>query len=517
MCAAKLRYPQEQKEASQEEITQLLEWLTSLASLDAVEAGKKMLETLFHLNGISQPPLQRYQQLITLHSNISTLIKKLEHNYLDSDISAQKPEGIQAAELTRKLLQETICGHNIIISELAQSDATEIPQGPLSNSLRYALRFESRYLMEHYLTYQPIGSDLWGELKLLYRYARQRKLERVALYDIKGIVQTVESAFIAVILFAAINPFRLSRSDIVNSYRLLSHWAHHCHLEACTDDWQSKGEWVIDLSSDRPPEYIQPKQKMLEASTLLVINIDKIIQSYQGKNFANDLHHGRLKQQLLDRLNNGWVSDPPRSYERRSSFQDMQLSIGLHDCHHLLISTEAELINEDDSDTLWSMHLANHWLEAEMDTEKNVIQEVQQIDVGIGGYGLRIPQQYSDSINKGDLVLLRHTASSNETWRVGQTRWKHCEDAQTGVILGICLLAEDCSPLIITNTTSENNGGLLLPCCDFDNPLASIILDKNYQTGDTIHCCSSLAQAKILLSKELVVGPDFKQFNFTLL
>ena len=516
MCAKKCSDAAQKKPNDGNTTADPLALLDRLPELSAKHAGQAMLSLLRHLNSTVQPPLQRYQQFAKLNSHIHALILQLEQYHLLSEVAH---DDATPATLTRQLLQESANCHNIIINQLAHDDNFSQHKEPLSLSISCAIRFKSRYLMEHYLTYQPNSSDYWGELKRHYRYAQQHQLTNIPLYDKKGIAQTIESAFIAVLLFAAINPFRLKRIDIINSHAILSQWAHHCHFIQCDKNWRSNGDWIIDLASERPPEYRQAGQSKPDSRPILAINITQLLE------LCNDIgsdeldEHRHLKKQLLERLKYGWESIPPRSYERRSSYKKMDLSLGLQDCNQLLIESKTKRHTKN-KNALWSLHLDNRWLKEEITAGSRIIHDIEEIDVGIGGYGLRCSPEYSDRLHKGDLALIR-TGIANEAWRVGQVRWIRADDSS--ITFGVSVLTEDATAFIIATPSSEEDGGLLLPSCNtenpfthtpFDNSLATLMLPSCYQKGDKLQCITAHGLVKIELKQQLKQGPSYKLFNY---
>ncbi len=511
MCAEKSEAIQ-QITTDKRYVEEQLAWLDNIDSLKTDQAKTNLIKSLRYLNKAVLATSYRYQLMIKLYKQGQILIDNSERD-------AKKARNTISVKLTRHLLQESITSYEIIISEFIESEDPQQQQELLAQSFCHALRLESRYLMEHYLNYEPISNDIWNKIKRLYQRAQQLKLVDMPLYDKTGAVQTIEEAFVAVLLFAAINPFRLKRSEIIRSYHILSQWAHHCHFERCDNEWCSGGEWVICLNSGRPPEYLPAEQQPETADGLLRINIDTILEEdvllgQKSTEENNNTEHTQLKQTLLERLRNGWITTPPRSYERRSHSQKMTLSVGLRNCHQLLIEEEVQL-SSNHSPT-WTLHLANKWLEAEVDSQERIIEKIQQIDVGIGGYGLSCPLQYYEKFLKGSLLLIRNANDSEKPWSIAQTCWKQLYEADSEAIVGVSLLAVDAAPLIITHaeTETETNGGLLLPRGDFNNPLATLILPNGLQEGETIQCITAHAQVKVELIKSLKQGPDFQQFSY---
>ncbi|VAW89910.1 hypothetical protein MNBD_GAMMA18-498 [hydrothermal vent metagenome] len=512
MCAEKSDAIQ-QMTTDKRYVEEQLSWLDNIDSLKTDQAKTNLIKSLRYLNKAVLATSYRYQLMIKLYKQAQILIDNSERD------AKKKARNTVSVKLTRHLLQESIASYEIIISEFIESGDPQQQQELLAQSFCHTLRLESRYLMEHYLSYEPISNDVWNKIKRLYHRAQQLKLINMPLYEKTGAVQTIEEAFVAVLLFAAINPFRLHRSEIVNSYHILSQWAHHCHFEPCDSEWRSNGEWVICLNSGRPPEYLPAEQQPEDTDGLLRINIDTILEKdvLLGQKSAeenSDTEHTQLKQTLLERLRNGWITTPPRSYERRSHFQKMTLSVGLKNCHQLLIEEEVQL-SSNHSPT-WTLHLANQWLEAEVDSQERIIDKIQQIDVGIGGYGLSCPLQHYEKFLKGSLLLIRNANDSEKPWSIAQTCWKQIYEADSETIVGVSLLAVDAAPLIIIHaeTKTETNGGLLLPRGDFNNPLATLILPDGHQEGETIQCITAHAQVKIELIKSLKQGPDFQQFSY---
>ncbi len=519
MCAIKLNFPQQQGNQSRGD-THLPQMNLSneLEPLEAYETGHKMLDTLRQYNRASLDSLKRYQLMLKVKSPLGQLIKHLEQHYLSTQRKADGPSDLAAIELSRQLLNETACGFTIIANELTKGELDKPAKELLCHTITHALHYQSHYLMEHYLTYQPISSDIWNEIKRLYQIAQRYQIEKEPLYDKEGMTQNIEETFIILLLFAAINPFRLKRSEIVTSYQIITHWAHLCQLENCDDNWQPNNEWVIDTTSEKPPEFLQQDYVVKDHRTLLRINTARVEEAQQNDELETLSLEGttELKQTLLERLRQGWASAPPRHYERRSSFQDAELVAGFNRCHQQLIDQEMDKAGQDTPGSLWSFHLANRWLEGEVEAQEPVCHQLQQVDVSIGGYGLRCDRNTGKLIQKMDLALIRHPSVSNEAWRVGQIRWK-METPGDEIMMGVCLLAEDAAPLIIINAAPGMDEGLLLPCCDFENPAATLLLPSGYQKGNTLQCITANEQVRIELLEEQAHGPDFKQFSYHLL
>ena len=220
MCAVRLNTPSQQTKIDTGEIPHA--WVTNIEQMTLTDSARKMHETLRRYNHATIEANKRHQIMDELQLPITLLLEKLENGYLGSIKHARTPEVQNSGKLIRQLLSEACCAHNIIINELTEKDNSATEQEVLSRNIYYALCYQARYLMEHFLTYQPISGDIWGEIKLLFRYARQRKLESIEILDKQDIPQTITAAFTTALLFASINPFRLQQQEIVLSYQIIA-------------------------------------------------------------------------------------------------------------------------------------------------------------------------------------------------------------------------------------------------------------------------------------------------------
>lgn len=511
MCAVKLNTPPQPIDAAVQ--AQLPSWLQHTEEMELSEIGRNMHSMLHRHNHTKLDVNNRHQIMKALQDPILKLLGGLEQRYLGCPSNTSRVECQESARQIRQLLHEICNTYSIIIHQLAVEESSSQQHSLLAYNISCALRYQGRHLMDHFFTYQPISGDIWGEIKLLFRYARQCELENTELYDQDNIPHTIAEIFLSTLLFASINPFRLKQQEIIDSYQVVTRWARHCQLLPCDKQWLPKGEWVIDLSSERPPEYLKSGQAILDRSSLLRVDITQLLNQVQ-QNVTLD-GYGQLPSQLLDRLQHGWKSSPPRSYERRSSFQETEIVVGLNHCQQLLIEHEvAHSPQNSDEDPLWSMHLANRMLEEEMCSDQKVLHELYEVDVSIGGYGLRCPQHNSEKIRKLDLVLIRHPNIQNEHWRIGQVRWKQSNTHDSDTMLGICLLSEEASAVIISHAQPGKDSALLIPGDDFDNPLATLLVPDHYQAGDTLQCRSANQRVNLKLLEAVCSGADFIQFRF---
>jgi len=536
MCAARLSYPKQYSGrlfsvGSTPE--QIEVWLKENLKFNAQESGHKMRQVLVELNRIEMDTPLRYQIMLRMAEHIEGLLNQLELENVQYSNFVLDKRKIERSELIKQLLRETAYGFNVLVSEMANLPDPMQLRGQISRSIYYGMSFLSRNLMEHYLMYEPTAGGIWGELNLLYRYANQLNLERWPVCDKNSHAHTIEEKFIAILLFSAINPYRLKSVDIYKTYAIIARWSHLCHFEIREPGWQSDGELTVDLASDRPVEHLPSGQRFTDLSMIRVLNTDQILNEREGNSEWSQLglesnNDAQLMSDLLERLTTGWRSDLQRRSVRRSSYAEMELAIGLKACHTLMArhapAVEFDPMDGDMSadDAVWYSSYASDFFERDGGNANLNLHTIKQMDVGLGGYGLKCSESEGIEIEVGDLVCVRHAITDSDLWRIGDVRWKRVGEHNL-VMFGIRILAGDAKPFFDIRASGYENAedatpGLLIPGDGFENPAASLLLPANtYNPSDILHILTSERRVNVQLTSLQEHSAKFVQFSYTVL
>lgn len=563
MCAAKLSIP---KQITGRTLSigvrteDIASWLDSLPLADHEKAVRMFLPVLIEFNRIEIEAGQRYQILRQLTAVAIEITKGIQQKYLGSNAGNIDRRSLERSAVVRRMQQELAYGYKIIISKAA-NDPGSIPKEQVATSAFYAMYCLVRFQLEHYMMYEPVAGNVWGEINLLYRYAQKVRIHNLPLTLGKGESLSIEEIYLRLLLLAAINPYRLMRGEAEKIYIMMKEWCHLSRLDSCEPGWMPNGEIIIDLGADKSPEHARPGEKYTDLSLIRVLNIEDIktqLQDLAKKSGTSTDLGMRLKQDMLQRLVGGWRSSLARDSERTEFAAEMELVIGLKDCNaiyggsefsphgEVARSDELSLIPlelqwgtaashgkqpgssvfriDDPHADIWDKKETLATTPVEEGTKTDVSRfDVSQIDVSAGGYGLRFDVESNIQVRVGEVVCLRlKDISGGGPWRVGDVRWKRL-DREKGVMFGVRLLAEVAEPFYATAVKGLGSGadatrGLLIPADGFDNPAASLLLPATiFDTTTTLRIKSRYRALRVQLSEKLEASEGFARFAFKVL
>lgn len=525
MCAAKLSIPRQfpgGRPAIGSTVAEARAWIGALPAKDAEKAARILLPALVEFNRRELAAEPRYQVMRLLTRVSEQLVRKLRAKYLVGNSQMVTWKGVQDSELVKRLLQETAIGFKILVDAAVRAANSPAQKEGLGCAILHAMHCLGDYLLEHYLLYEPVAGGTWGELNLLYRIAERHGLEQWPLTLGEEALGTIEETYQRALLLSAINPYRLLRTDVEGACAVIGDWARQCRLEKREPGWEPAGEIVIDLASDRAPEFAKAGEYYTDLATIRLVNLEGIGQGAEGMfhlHDPGDAALAKIRRDLLQHLRIGWRSDIQRSSVRRSSFAEMELAIGLRACHQLfggerlrgsgdLLSLEA-LCQEHDS----------AGQDPDLDAERAASHVVKQMDVSMGGYGLRLNVDEAARVRQGDLLSVRMVAMGETPWRIGDVRWKRTAGDHS-VMLGVRMLAESAEAFYATAVSSSGlegsvMRGLLIPADGFENPSACLLLPaESCDEGGLLRVRTPERRLRLKLLTRLDAGAGFARFSY---
>ncbi|MEW5757185.1 MAG: hypothetical protein AB1810_12870 [Pseudomonadota bacterium] len=538
MCAAKLSYPQQYAGrkfsigSSREELDR---WLSRQEGRDVLHAAHELLRGLVELNRLSAYTPVRYHIMKRIIRHADPLLLELIANYNPDRALLSAGDKRDEAGLIKQLIQELAFGFKIVITELANREDLEQLKEQTSHIIYNAMYYLSQFLLFHYQLYEPVAGSVWGELNLLYRYAKHLGSDQTPVSDKGYEADTVTDAYKNILLLSAINPYRLLPGTVYEAYDILKTWSRHAQLVQRAPGWRSEGEMVIDLNADRPPEFIQPGEMFTDISMIRVLDIAPIKQAViaecaQWQDDISGVAPSHLKLDLCQRLLDGWQAVIQRASVRRSAYIDLEAHVGLDACHSLIVEFQRAHRNgaagaavrfaSETENPLWNTFDLTAQFEREMNPSSRRTLNLHQLDVGMGGYGLRYDGAEGAELAVGDLVCLRKTNAAS-AWRIGEVRWKKPGEGHS-FTAGIQLLAEDAEPFYAARMHDEAGNtlgvrGLLIPGNGFENPAATLLLKSDvFQVNDLIHVHTPECSLMLALTAVLGQRKHFTQFAYAI-
>lgn len=491
MCAARLSIPKQyagQRLSIGNSPADIDRWLSEFSELSLEAAVRKLKPVLVEINRIQLPTPMRYAIMKRLHRQIEQILVQLQNKYILECGVIAKPQSIMQVEILKRLLQETAIAFKIIVGELANRSDALMVKDFMVHAIYHAMTALAQYQVVHYLVYEPVAGGVWGELNLLYRHACQLDITELP-FDDPDDFKTIDQIYKGMLLLSVLNPYRLLRGEIPRTYDTMKRWSHLCQLDTCPPDRQPKNEIIIDLIGERPPEHVRSGDMFTDLSMIRIVNISKIIENGEAITHTDDFaaDDAQFAANLLKRLDEGRHPEKHRKSVRRSSFAEMEMMVGLNACHTMFCQqdeyeatqtdtspADMALVSSGTANTaLYSAYFST--LQAET---ANVVSTkptlVNQADVAMGGYRLKVPRTEGVPLAVGELVCLRLADIEHTPWRLADVRW--CQTNHDGsAMIGVRLIAETALPLYAPQD-SQASPGLLIPSDGFENPAASLIL-----------------------------------------
>lgn len=534
-------------------------WFAGLPLGQDDQLAMSLLPVLIESNRIDLDITLRHAFLASFRSVVDPLIESLRQKVREAAQIALDQKSTRRLVMLRRFLQEMSYAYKLMVVESLRPNHDTHTK---ATAIYGAVHYLGKSLLEHYDNYEPVAGNTWGELNLLYRLAIREKIEKhIIAFDASG-KSTIDLAYKQLALLAAVNPYRLMRGEAVQVYRFMAVWCSHCELMTRESGWSPKGEVVVNLASDDPPTHVRPGSKILDVSTLRVLDIAKVQSSIRhtldelAKDSTKSSEYRlatQLQHDILKRLNEGWQGEVSRSDARVSHQADMELIDGLANaCAAYRIAAQNSSLDAYSFSGLSLVPLNEHqgtrmapgignpfkiddpnfgvWNDTavrvgseDIDKENGPpVYSITRVDVSEGGYGMQISGEAAARIRVGDIVLVRLRGAGNSPWAVGDVRWKRIENDQQ-LSFGVRLLAAVAQPIELTviegrGLGSRPAGGLLIPAEGFDHPESSLLLPATvYGEGTQLKLWSTDDKLVVKLTQLMDTTNGFARFHYTIL
>jgi len=565
MCATKLSIPKPlvgREFTIGQDQAAIKKWVDALPTADSEKTVLMVLPVLIEANRLELDYRLRSHFMGLLAPVMDQVIAPIRQRYHASHSPFSSEKNIKRTELIKRIYQEMGFGYKLIISQVVnatdQESSTFLP-----GAILHAEYFLSRLLVEHYLLYQPVMGNLWGELNLLYRYAATARINAQPTLMHDGERRTIDQLYLQILLLAAVNPYCLLRGEAEKIYQLMEEWSKGATLDMLPEDWLPQGELAMELSSDQAPVRAKSLDQFADLEEVRLLNYQRIMmvideQLKIRKGHEYELQYEtlemRLKKEMLERLRGGWMADRERQCRRTESLAEMVLAVGIKECaaafnkatghqgkrgltldDYGLIPVEdhwgtakkkeeaakASVFKIDDpTDDIWEEKktLADYIDEA---AQRVNSYPITQVDVSDGGFGLKFALDTQLALKVGDIVCLRHAESEEAPWRLGNVRWQWV-DNETAALVGVRLLAEQALPFTARAIEGLGQGsaetlGLMIGAEDFAESQAELVLTPAiYQVGTLLRLETYDEVVKVTLTEKVESSSSFSRYKFHL-
>ena len=468
------------------------DWVRALPMTRISFVSSLLYKALPEIGRLKTTPQVRLDMLEALRSAVQQAIQGLNPQFLNQPLIL--PETARKTATVAQALQKHMSNAYLVtVRELGQATKgdAEALQNQRALALHRAMTGLGLLLLRSYQLYTPVPSRLWLEIHTLYQLAEQWRVHRQPVTEpLPGHQQTntIERCYQRLLLLASARPNQLRQTEVSNTYDVLEQLAPLAHMVAY-DPAQEDNLFAVVLDSDSAPLY---KSRLPEAPGGAIRELDTgpVVTALEDARKALGARPGGgrdslgLTLSLNEHLSHSWHLLAQRSFERRVSGGQMNVTIGLSNVHFqmaggqpfkLFMNQATHVHREEDGlfggrlptaataePDPWGSafdagggRLAGNHL-ATFNIENNIRQRQQQdyrgehptfqvpiVDVSLGGYCLEWREQVPTQLKAGELLGLQEVGRLK--WSIGVVRW--VQQSRESTLIGVQTLAPQATPL----------------------------------------------------------------------
>lgn len=399
-------------------VQEVAKWCAALPMADTGAAAKKLFIALDEITNTEMTAKERYSILELLRNPNKIICTALKRHYIEqrSPLTERK---IMIANLRQTLLTLMADNYKLIMEELhAKSSLDAEEKKLLATSIVRILYYLNVLLICRYQLYSYTPPNLWHEIHLLYKYAKNNKILelRVPCQFATNKETSILEAYTRIIMLYATDPYQWRQREQHSLNKAIEMWALYPVIHEYNQiPNQRAGVYIIDINLDEPPNsYIFRKIPLTE--TCIALDLSKAVEHLQK--ILDKLKHNHLQAKLenpndpeflvtaptIAKLIKVWTQHIPRVSERFPIQGQIKIVFGLTAAHYY-VNDEKEFnprpnnLQTDLTDTgkkaIASLPLyeVSEEEEAEEEPEKLSSTEIE---------AAKTPTEETDSLNDGE-------------------------------------------------------------------------------------------------------------------
>jgi hypothetical protein len=336
-------------------------WLNDLPLGDMESSAGKISRVLSMYNRCTMAPAERFAALNIFGRVVQELTAGLAAKYRTSGFPLSE-RNRERNRLVNQLLDEMAIGFKSLVNDLyANLPEHTLPRPDFFEAMRIAIVYLAKRVVSAYTTYSSEPPGVWEDLHQLYMLAqgyqgRQSKTQKTI--DIAS-ADSVVQAYIRIVMLAVTNPYHLMSGEAQLIYNYLNKWAAGCRIVPVRGYMVNKGDLIIDLDHDVPPQFVF-NANVTQPKNARSIDMSQLMQRFKETihNLTTRKEHGgvenatlsfneRMRRDMLVRLQTVWNDRMERGTQRTTADEKMRLVSGLSACH-CFIDGQQEFYPESD-------------------------------------------------------------------------------------------------------------------------------------------------------------------------
>ncbi|MDN3637631.1 hypothetical protein QWY82_02305 [Simiduia curdlanivorans] len=526
-------------------------WAESLPATRISFSSVQLYTALPEIARLSTDPLTRLDMLESVRPYVQQCIQGLGRNFLNQPIIL--PEGAVKTAIVAQALQKHITnGYIVVARDLALQNPKGAALQQLDLALHRAINGLAYMLMRGYQLYTPVPNGVWLELHTLFAIAElmQRSDQLVPDSRLEYVpATTIRQAYLRPLLLACARPNQLRQQEVQQTFEALELWTPFSYIKTGT---QENRLFAVDSQDDIQPVYksrLNPKNP----SAVFELDLEELVTGLKRQLELKDEDNAIVRipsvipTQLIEHLCSCWTVMRQRSFERRLTQGELQVTVGLTNLHyhcanevefhdflaHLAQKLEFQAKPTPEQSDPWAntvpggafgalptVDFSEDWdEEPEQEGQIAPAHNIKIIDTSPGGYCLNWNVDSNEKLRAGDIVGVREPGRIK--WAVGAVRWIRQSGGLTQLGLQVIAPQAQATALSMVQRTGENSPfmrALRIQALKSVNQPSSLITDSlPFVEYCKVRARDGDGQVRLQLTKRLFATGSFSQFTYRII
>ena len=479
---------------------QVAAWVDALPLAQITQSSRVLCNTLTELNRSRLNADDRLKLLEIYRPALLILLSALAEDYSTATLPLSE-KSRESVSLARETLIELGYGYKIVLLDKTAKLFGSKKHLPLL--IHRAMSALSALLTLSYQAYVPTPAGVWQELHHLFRHALQEQVHEEPPGE--GVECSVGVLYRQAILFALVDPYRLTSREMPKLMELIFHYAPALALAPASNVPASSALFSLNLDTDKPPKPRAPAEDERDISLDWLIDTSHIVHQIEERlaRSAQNEAQGIAREaeetpinSLLQRLAKLLGNPPKRVFRRLASQANVELCSGVRAIIHYLTEAAGSTTNN----------------------APFALSEWEIVNQSAGGLKVRSPVgECTATVSMGEVVGVRYKGIPG--WSVGMVRWvQNLDDG--GVGFGIQMLAPRATPVSImpalSSTTAPQPGLLLAAVPAMEQPPSLVALPGTYADGRELIVLQEAGEQMTVHAIKLIEhSTRFELFHFS--
>lgn len=319
-------------------------WCAALPMADTGAAAKKLFIALDEISNTEMTAMERFEIMELLRTPNRNICTSLKRHYIEQKSSLTERK-LMIANLRETLITYMADNYKLIFEDLhVKGGRSNNDKTMLATAIIRILYYMNVLLICRYQLYTYSPENIWHEIHLLYKYAKQKDLLEMqvkCVFSPNKQMTSILEAYTRIVLLYATDPYQWRQREQHSINKAIELWALYPTIYEYPNIPNTKaGIYIIDLDKDEPPTLFGFKKDPITPSCIAldlskgVKHLKDILEKMQSNHLKAKIENPKdpefsVTAPTIAKLINVWSQHIVRSSERFPIKADIKIAIGI--------------------------------------------------------------------------------------------------------------------------------------------------------------------------------------------